>query len=128
MTKRTYAAPRGISRRGFLAGSAAFGGAMTLPGATLAQAEGQLLLWLPGGSDLFCQIHTGLLEGFSSAAGLGPATTVCGLGQDTEFTQALIGSITAAGPCDMRTRNQAMTKPSRVLPASPMNTDAGWVL
>jgi len=74
---------------------------MALPQGALAQAEGQLLLWLPGGSDLFCKIHTGLLDGFSKGANLGPATTVCGLGQDTEFTQALIGSITAGAPPDI---------------------------
>ncbi len=101
MSEKTYAVPGSISRRRFLHGSAAAGAIMALPGATLAQAEGQLLLWLPGGSDLFCKIHTGLLEGFSSSANLGPATTVCGLGQDTEFTQALIGSITAGSPPDI---------------------------
>lgn len=101
MSKTTFAAPRRISRRGFLAGSAALGTAMTLPAGAFAQQEGQLLLWLPGGSDLFCKIHTGLLEGFSTGAGLGTATTVCGLGQDTEFTQALIGAITAGNPPDI---------------------------
>jgi multiple sugar transport system substrate-binding protein len=97
-TKTTSA----VSRRGFLRGSAAATGAlMVLPRGAFAQTEGQLLLWLPGGSDLFCQIHTGLLEGFSASAALGPATTVCGLGQDTEFTLALIGSITAGNPPDI---------------------------
>ena len=101
MSHKTYAAPGTISRRGFLTSSAAAGAVMALPQAAFAQAEGQLLLWLPGGSDLFCKIHTGLLDGFSKGANLGPATTVCGLGQDTEFTQALIGSITAGAPPDI---------------------------
>ena len=101
MSYRTYATPKPISRRQILAGTAALGGAMVMPRMAFAQAEGQLLLWLPGGSDLFCTIHTGLLEGFSAGAGLGPATTVCGLGQDTEFTQALIGSITSGSPPDI---------------------------
>jgi multiple sugar transport system substrate-binding protein len=101
MSHKTFAAPGPISRRGFLAGSAAVGAALSLPRGAFAQQEGQLLLWLPGGSDLFCKIHTGLLEGFSASAGLGPATTVCGLGQDTEFTQALIGAITAGSPPDI---------------------------
>jgi ABC-type glycerol-3-phosphate transport system substrate-binding protein len=97
-TKTTSA----ISRRGFLRGSAAATGAlMVLPARAFAQTEGQLLLWLPGGSDLFCQIHTGLLDGFSANAGLGAATTMCGLGQDTEFTQALIGSIASGSPPDI---------------------------
>jgi len=101
MSHKTHAAPGTISRRGLLAASAAAGAVMALPQGALAQAEGQLLLWLPGGSDLFCKIHTGLLDGFSKGANLGPATTVCGLGQDTEFTQALIGSITAGAPPDI---------------------------
>jgi len=101
MSDKTYAAPRTLSRRSFLQSTAAAGAALALPGAALAQAEGQLLIWLPGGSDLFCKIHTSLLDGFSAATNLGPATTVCGLGQDTEFTQALIGSITAGSPPDI---------------------------
>jgi multiple sugar transport system substrate-binding protein len=101
MSYKTYAAPKSLSRRSFLQSTAAAGAALALPSAALAQTEGQLLIWLPGGSDLFCQIHTGLLEGFSATANLGPATTVCGLGQDTEFTQALIGSITAGSPPDI---------------------------
>lgn len=96
MTHQTFATP--VSRRTFLRGSAV---ALALPSAAFAQAEGALLLWLPGGSDLFCKIHTGLLDKFSASASLGPATTVCGLGQDTEFTQALIGSITAGSPPDI---------------------------
>lgn len=101
MSNTTFAVPRHISRRGFLAGSAALGTAMVLPSGAFAQAEGQLLLWLPGGSELFCKIHTGLLEGFSAGASLGAANTVCGLDQDTEFTQSLIGSITAGNPPDI---------------------------
>lgn len=101
MSNKTCAAPRPMNRRAFLQSTAAVGGAMALPGAALSQAEGQLLLWLPGGSDLFCQIHTCLLDGFSTSANLGPGTTVCGLGQDSEFTQALIGSITAGSPPDI---------------------------
>ena len=101
MSNTNFAVPRHISRRGFLASSAALGTAMVLPSGAFAQAEGQLLLWLPGGSDLFCKIHTGLLEEFSAGASLGAATTVCGLGQDTEFTQSLIGAITAGNPPDI---------------------------
>ena len=101
MSQRTYAAPKSVSRRSFLHGSAAASVLMAVPGGAFAQAVGQLLRWLPGGSDLFCKIHTGLLDGFSKGASLGPATTVCGLGQDTEFTQALIGSITAGNPPDI---------------------------
>ena len=101
MSIMTYATPKALSRRSFLQSSAAAGAALAMPGAAWSQAEGQLLLWLPGGSDLFCKIHTGLLDSFSAKAGLGAASTVCGLGQDTEFTQALIGSITAGNPPDI---------------------------
>lgn len=92
-----------LSRRGFLRGTAAAAGAlMAAPQIALAQAEGELLLWLPGGSDLFCKIHTGLLADFAGkTAGLTGSTTVCGLGQDVAFTQALIGSITAGSPPDI---------------------------
>lgn len=103
MTHKIHAMPKGVSRRNFLRGSAAATGAMMLPvGGAMAQAQGELLLWLPGGSDLFCQIHTGLLSGFApTETGISSSTTVCGLGQDTEFTQALIGSITAGNPPDI---------------------------
>ena len=101
MTHKSYASPKSLNRRSFLRGSATAGAMMALPKGAFAQTEGQLLLWLPGGSDLFCQIHTGLLDKFSTGAGLGPATTICGLGQDTEFTLALIGAITAGNPPDI---------------------------
>jgi len=101
MPMTTYSRPGRVNRRNFLRGTAAAGALAALPRAARAQTEGQLLLWLPGGSDLFCQIHTGLLDGFSAGAGLGPAQTICGLGQDTEFTQALIGAITGGNPPDI---------------------------
>ena len=105
MALKTFARPKSygaVSRRGFLRGSAAATGAMmVLPRGAFAQVEGELLLWLPGGSDLFCEIQTGLLTDYSAANGLNPSTTICGLGQDTEFSLALIGSITAGNPPDM---------------------------
>ena len=98
MAYPTFAKPGALSRRGFLQGTAASAAAMmALP--AFAQAKGELLLWLPGGSDLFCKIHTGLLAGFAAKNdGLTGSKTVCGLGQNTEFSQALIGSITAGDP------------------------------
>jgi len=100
---KTYASPKSLSRRSFLRGSAAAtSAAFLLPSLASAQTEGELLLWLPGGSDLFCKIHTGLLDGFSkTAAGITASKTVCGLGQDTEFTQALIGAISSGSPPDI---------------------------
>lgn len=91
-----------LSRRGFLRGTAAAAGAMMVaPQAALAQAEGELLMWLPGGSELFCKIHTDLLAGFAASAGLAGANTVCGLGQDVAYTQALIGAVTSGTPPDI---------------------------
>jgi multiple sugar transport system substrate-binding protein len=99
----TSATPTALSRRRFLQGTAATAGALlALPGSGFAQAKGELLEWLPGGSDLFCKIHTRLLAGFAAKNdGLTGSKTVCGLGQNTEFSQALIGSITAGDPPDI---------------------------
>jgi ABC-type glycerol-3-phosphate transport system substrate-binding protein len=88
-----------LNRRAFL-GSTAAAVALTPRFATAQGAE--LKLWTPGGSDLFCQIHTGLIQGFASRTdGLGGAAVQCGLGQDTEFTQALIASIASGSPPDI---------------------------
>lgn len=101
MAYPTFASPGTLSRRGFLQGTAASAAAMmTLP--AFAQAKGEILLWLPGGSDLFCKIHTGLLSDWAAKNdGLTASQTVCGLGQDTAFNQALIGAITGGTPPDI---------------------------
>jgi len=101
MAYPTFAKPGVLSRRGFLQGTAASAAAvMALP--AFAQAKGELLLWLPGGSDVFCKVQTGLLADWSAKnGGLGPSTTICGLGQDTAYNQALIGAITAGTPPDL---------------------------
>ncbi len=102
MALKTHPTPKAVNRRTFLRGSAAAtAGMIALPRGAFAQTEGELLLWLPGGSPLFCDIHTSLLTGFSTTAGLNAPTTICGLGQDTEFTQALIGSIASGNPPDI---------------------------
>ncbi|MEI6098884.1 MAG: extracellular solute-binding protein [Alphaproteobacteria bacterium] len=101
MAYPTFAKPSALSRRGFLQGTAASAAAMmALP--AFAQAKGELLLWLPGGSDVFCKVQTGLLADWSAKnGGLGPSTTICGLGQDTAYSQALIGAITAGASPDI---------------------------
>lgn len=103
MAYPTFAKPETLNRRSFLLGTAATATAtMTLPGAAFAQAKGQLLLWLPGGSDLFCKVQTGMLTDWTAKhKDLASAETVCGLGQDTAFNQALIGAITGGNPPDM---------------------------
>ncbi len=92
-----------LSRRGFLQGTAASAAAMmALPGGAFAQVKGELLLWLPGGSDLFCKVQTGLLADWvAKSDGLTASSTVCGLGQDTAYNQALIGAITGGTPPDL---------------------------
>ncbi len=101
MAYPVFAKPKALDRRGFLKGTAASAAAMiALP--AFAQTKGELLLWLPGGSDLFCNIHTGLLTDWAAKNnGLTASETVCGLGQDTAFNQALIGAITGGTPPDM---------------------------
>ena len=103
MAYSSFAKTGALSRRGFLQGTAASAAAMmALPGGAFAQAKGELLLWLPGGSDLFCKVQTGLLADWAAKNdGLTASTTVCGLGQDTEYSQALIGAITAGAPPDI---------------------------
>ena len=60
------------------------------------------LQWLPGGSELFCKIQTGLPDGFSKTqTGISASKTVCGLGKNTEFTQALIAAISSGSPPDI---------------------------
>ncbi|QYZ69334.1 substrate-binding domain-containing protein [Neotabrizicola shimadae] len=90
-----------FSRRGFLRGTAATAGALMLPGRLMAQDLGPLVEWLPGGSPLFCEIHTGLLAGFAERGGFSASETVCGLGQNTEFNQSLIGAIASGNPPDI---------------------------
>ena len=92
-----------LSRRGFLQRTAASAAAMmALPSGAFAQAKGELLLWLPGGSDLFCKVQTGLLADWvAKSDGLTASTTICGLGQDTAYNQALIGAITGGTPPDL---------------------------
>ena len=90
----------GPSRRALLIGGGAALAATTLPRGVFAQSGGELSLWTPGGSDAFCKIHTGLIEGFAQGRG-GSAVVQCGLGQDTEYTQQLIGSIAAGSPPDI---------------------------
>ena len=90
----------GPSRRALLIGGGAAFAATTLPRSVFAQSGGELSLWTPGGSDTFCKIHTGLIEGFEQARG-GTAVVQCGLGQATEYTQQLIGAIAAGSPPDI---------------------------
>lgn len=91
--------PMTLNRRAFLGTSAA---AFALTPRFAAAQGAELKMWTPGGSDLFCQIHTGLIQGFASRTdGLGGAAVQCGLGQDTEFTQALIASIASGSPPDI---------------------------
>ena len=87
---------RGPSRRGFLAGSAAALGLTGLPGGLWAQQAGSLTMWTPGGSTLFCDIHTKILNDFTATrSDLGPASISCGFGDGADYTQRLFGAIAA---------------------------------
>ena len=102
MALSTYAAPKGVSRRGFLRGTAAVAtGAMMLPGGAFAGSQDALLVWLPGGSDVFCKLHTELLNGYATKNGRAESKLMCGLGQDTEYSQAMIAAIAAGSPPDV---------------------------
>lgn len=102
MTHGPYATPRKVDRRGFLTGATALAALGLTPRGAVAQAAGELTLWTPGGSDLFCQIHTNLVQAFASAAGeLTGGAVVCGRGQNTEYTQVLIGAISSGSPPDI---------------------------
>ena len=101
MALSTYAAPKGVSRRGFLRGTAAATGAMLLPGGAFAGSKDGLLVWLPGGSDVFCKLHTELMNSYGARNGLGESKLMCGLGQDTEYSQAMIAAIAAGSPPDV---------------------------
>jgi len=101
MALSTYAAPKGVSRRGFLRGTAAATGAMMLPHGAFAQSKDGLLVWLPGGSDVFCNLHTELMNGYAAKNGRGESELMCGLGQDTAYSQAMIAAIAAGSPPDV---------------------------
>ncbi len=91
----------GISRRSFLASGAA-ASALLASNPRAALAAGDITLWTPGGSDVFCQIHTDLIQRFAAGRDdLTGAVVQCGLGQATEYTQALIGSIAGGVPPDI---------------------------
>ena len=92
--------PHNVQRRTFLQGSAALAfGTMLSPSMAVAQGAGELSLWTPGGSELFCKIHTGLIEGFAAKMPTPEKGTIkCGFGQGTEYTQTLIGAISAGNP------------------------------
>lgn len=101
MTFRSSKGPGGLSRRSFLASGVA-ASALLAANPRSAFAAGDMSLWTPGGSDVFCQIHTGLIQGFAAQRDdLTGAVVQCGLGQATEFTQALIGSIAGGVPPDI---------------------------
>lgn len=85
-----------LRRRTFLAGSAALAATATLPGRLAAQGSDRLTMWTPGGSNLFCEIHTKLITDWSAAReGLTGADISCGFGGGEDYTQRLFGAIAA---------------------------------
>ena len=99
--RNPFTGSAGISRRSFLASGVA-ASALLAASPRAALAAGDITLWTPGGSDVFCQIHTDLIQRFAAGRDdLTGAVVQCGLGQATEYTQALIGSIAGGVPPDI---------------------------
>lgn len=99
MTKHLFHTP---SRRGFLAGSAAAMGLGALPRALAAQEAGTLTMWTPGGSTLFCDIHTKILNDFAATrSDLTGVSIACGFGDGADYTQRLFGAIAARSVPDI---------------------------
>lgn len=99
---RYFGHGRGPSRRGFLAGSAAAMGIGALPRTLSAQAAGTLTMWTPGGSTLFCDIHTKILNDFAATRGdLTGVSISCGFGDGADYTQRLFGAIAARAVPDI---------------------------
>jgi multiple sugar transport system substrate-binding protein len=86
-----------IDRRTLLKAAAALGASTAFGGNNAFAQGGELSLWTPGGSPLFCDIQTGLLGKWSGPKGITPAIT-CGQGQNTEYTQSLMGAVAAGNP------------------------------
>jgi ABC-type glycerol-3-phosphate transport system substrate-binding protein len=100
MTQRPFARPAGIGRRGFLATAAATGGLALLPRGARAQS-GELTMWTPGGSPIFCEMQDRLLQTWSAGNGVATATLQCGLGNADEYAQVLVGAIAGGNAPDL---------------------------
>lgn len=91
-----------LRRRSFLAGSAALAGVAALPGRAFAQGTDRLTMWTPGGSTLFCEIHTKILADFAATRdSLAGADISCGFGSGDDYTQRLFGAIAARNVPDV---------------------------
>lgn len=99
MTSGPFAPKGRFGRRRFLGGTAALGALAALPRSAFAQDQA-LSMWTPGGSPLFCDMHQGLIDGWAAANGV-QATLQCGIGDGTEYTQVLIGSIAGGTAPDL---------------------------
>jgi multiple sugar transport system substrate-binding protein len=83
-----------LNRRALLRGTGAALALSALPRGALAQGSETLTLWTPGGSNLFCDIHTTLLTGFAGGRpGLTGGEITCGFGDGGDYTQRLFGAI-----------------------------------
>lgn len=85
-----------LKRRTFLSGSVALAATTSFPARLAAQGTDRLTMWTPGGSNLFCDIHTKLINDFvASRASLSGADLTCGFGDGGDYTQRLFGAIAA---------------------------------
>lgn len=97
-TARSRYAP---TRREVLLGGSALATLGLASPQSYAQSGGSLAVWAPGGSPEFCDLQTKLIGNYITANGLGGGDFKCGIGADTEFTQALLASIAAGNPPDV---------------------------
>ena len=103
MVGRVDAVLEGTSRRQLLSAAAVGAGVVMLPGCgLLTRPRRGLLVWLPGGSAVFCKTQAQLLAHHAaSSAVLDGSELVCGIGLDTEYTQSLVASVMARDPPDI---------------------------
>ena len=92
-----------IKRRSLLQGSlAALVGAGLGPRFAQAQSADELSFWTPGGSELFCKIHTDLITGFAgSQKTVKGAAVTCGLGEGKDYAQTIVAAVTAGNAPDL---------------------------
>ena len=85
-----------MNRRAVLRGAGAAGALAVagLPRGAFAQGTDTITMWTPGGSTLFCDIHTKVLADFAAGAdGLSGSEIACGFGDGGDYTQRLFGAI-----------------------------------
>lgn len=90
-----------ISRRTLL-GSSAAAGVLALGPRTAFAAPEELTYWTPGGSTIACEMMQNFLDTYvGRSASTASGSFQCGLGDGSNYTQTLIGSIAGGTPPDI---------------------------